>query len=204
VQEELVKLYKNQVHYIWVGGGKLPDDFKSNFEKTQELNPSYNFNIWTEEKILPFLEEFEELFSRSSIFHKLQLSRYLILNKEGGICCDFDIEWKKDFDTVYSLFEDYDLVFTRRNSLYSYSSAEKIYLKDDYVIVAKPGFTKSYIEYCLTRTDSKGDESEPFGVRALTEWCLKQKKVGYFDSTQIYDDPNSSIAYHYNKRTWAK
>lgn len=204
MQEVLVKSFNSLVHYIWVGDGQIPETFKQNYRKTQELNPGYQFQIWTDEKIVPLLGDFEELYRRSSIFHKLQLGRYLVLDQKGGICCDFDIEWKVPFDSIYSIFEECDLIFTRRNSFYSYSTPEKIYLLDDYVIFAKSGLTKKYIEYCLTRTNSKKDESEPFSPYALTEWCMNNQKVKYFDSNQIYDDKNCSLAYHYNERTWAR
>lgn len=199
-----MKSYNNLVHYIWVGNSELPEAFKRNYEKAQKLNPGYEFEIWTDDKILPLLGEFKEMFQTSSIFYKLQLARYLILDIKGGICCDFDIEWKQDFDHIYSLFDDCDLIFTRRNSLYSYSSPIKIYLLDDYVIFAKPGLTKKYIEYCLTRTNLKEDKSEPFSPSALTEWCLNRDEVKCFDSSQIYDHPACSLGYHYNQRTWAK
>lgn len=204
VQEVLVKSFNSLVHYIWVGDRQIPETFKNNYRKAQEFNPGYEFKLWTDNEIIPLLGEFRELYSNSSIFHRLQFGRYLVLDYLGGICCDFDIEWKKPFDFIYSIFEDCDLIFTRRNSLYSYSSPEKIYLLDDYVIFAKPGLTKGYIQYCLKRTAPKKDESEPFSPYALTEWCIDNQRVRYFDSSQIYDDKDCSLAYHYNQRTWVE
>lgn len=199
-----MKSFNSLVHYIWVGDRQIPETFKDNYRKAQEFNPGYEFKLWTDNEIIPLLGEFRELYSNSSIFHRLQFGRYLVLEYLGGICCDFDIEWKKPFDFIYSIFEDCDLIFTRRNSLYSYSSPEKIYLLDDYVIFAKPGLTKGYIQYCLKRTAPKKDESEPFSPYALTEWCIDNQRVRYFDSSQIYDDKDCSLAYHYNQRTWVE
>jgi len=199
-----VKSYNNFVHYIWVGDKDIPERFIKNYNRAKESNTGYNFEIWTEDKLIPILGEFSNLFLSSTVFHKLQLAKYLVLNYKGGICCDFDIEWKANFDSVYSLFDNCNLIFVRRNSYYSYTPPKKIYLLDDYVILARPGLTKKYIEYCLARTNLREDQAEPFSVYALTEWCLNRDDVKFFDSSQIYDDPTCSLAYHYNQRTWVK
>ena len=202
MREELVKSFNKLVHYIWVGTNEVPAHFMFNYEKTKQLNPGYKFQIWTEEDIIPLLGEFEETFHNSSLFHKLQFGRYLVLNHYGGVCCDFDIEWKENFDYVYSLFEEKDLVFTKRNSLYFYNRGKKTTLLDDYVMIGKPGLTKSFLEFCFNRTERKQDETEPISVYALTEWCLGKDNIGFFTHDQIYDNPDCSIAYHENKKTW--
>jgi hypothetical protein len=189
-----VKLNK-LVHYIWVGNGNIPAHFMSNYKKTKQLNPDYKFQIWTEEDIIPLLGEYENTFNNASLFHKLQFGRYLILNHCGGICCDFDIEWKENFNNIYNLFKEKDLVFIKRNSLYFYNKDKKTSLLDDYIILAKPELTKSFLEFCMTRTDLKQDKTEPISVYALTEWCLG-KNIGYIN------DNDSNMFYHENKKTW--
>lgn len=193
----------NIVNYIWVGDGEIPVDFLNNYDKTLHKNPEYKFIIWKESDIIAILNnEFKELFKTSSLFHKLQIGRYSVANLVGGIVCDFDIEWKVDFNTMYEIKEDCDLMFTRRKSLYFFNQGQKTTMLDDYVIIAKPNLTIDFLKFCLARIDRKNDITEPFSVYALTEWCLDKNNVGFFEPNEIYDNEDVSVAYHYNKRTW--
>jgi hypothetical protein len=196
--------FNNKVHYIWAGGDSIPDNFLHRYQETLEKNPEYQFKIWREEDVLPLLGKFEKLYEKASLFHRLQLGRYTVSSVEGGICADFDIDWKVNFDYLYSLYSDVDLVLPKRRSIYFYDRGKKTTMLDDYIIISEPGAVSTFLDFCINRTERKEDVTEPFSVYALTEWCLDREKTGFLTHEQVYDDENASVAYHHNKRTWNK
>lgn len=194
--------FNTLVHYIWVGTAEVPTHFMLNYENTLEMNRGYSFKLWKDRDILPLLDTYTDRYITSSIFHKLQIAKYMVSNTFGGIYSDFDIEWKVPFNVVTDLFGEYELVLPKRKSLYFFNRGQKTTMIDDFVIISKPQITKSYLDFCLVREEQKDDKTEPFSVYALTEWCLGNNNVGFLTPEQIYDDPTCTFAYHYNKRTW--
>jgi hypothetical protein len=190
------------VHYIWVGTAEVPAHFMLNYEHTKNLNKDYLFKIWTESDILPVLGDYTERFMTSSLYHKLQLAKYMISHTFGGVYSDFDIEWKVPFDHITDMFQNVDVVLPKRKSLYFFNKGQKTIMVDDFVIMSSPNIMKSFLDFCLVRTERKDDRAEPFSVYALTEWCLGQSNVGFLTPDQIYDTPDCTLGYHYNKRTW--
>jgi len=195
-------IFNKLVHYIWVGTAEVPTHFMLNYENTVEMNRGYSFKLWKDRDILPLLDTYTDRYITSSIFHKLQIAKYMVSNTFGGIYSDFDIEWKVPFNVVTDLFGEYELVLPKRKSLYFFNRGQKTTMIDDFVIISKPQITKSYLDFCLVREEQKDDKTEPFSVYALTEWCLGNNNIGFLTPEQIYDDPTCTFAYHYNKRTW--
>lgn len=194
--------FNTLVHYIWVGTAEVPTHFMLNYENTLEMNRGYSFKLWKDQDILPLLDTYTDRYITSSIFHKLQIAKYMVSNTFGGIYSDFDIEWKVPFNVVTDLFGEYELVLPKRKSLYFFNRGQKTTMIDDFVIISKPQITKSYLDFCLVREEQKDDKTEPFSVYALTEWCLGNSNIAFLTPEQIYDDPTCTFAYHYNKRTW--
>lgn len=192
----------NFVNYIWVGKDSIPDSFYKNFQSTQDNNPEFQFKIWGDEDIIQNDPEYADLFMKSSIFHKLQIGRYTIMNSHGGIYTDFDIEWKVPFKDIYNSIEgDPDMVFVYRNSLHFYDKGKKTTLVDDFFSIAKPENTKKYLKYCEKRTERR-DPTEPFSVYALTEWLLNIENVKFLTHHQIDTKESSIFGVHANKKTW--
>ena len=195
--------YNNLVHYIWVGENPIPNQFLLNYENTKLHNTTYNFILWRDKDIMENDSDYAELYQSSKLFHKLQIARYTIMHKFGGIYTDFDINWKMSFNEVYAMFDDtVNVVLPKRNSLHFYNRGIKTTLIDDFVIFAKPGIMKNYLLYCNDRTEERDNETEPFSVYALTEWLLTQTNVDFLTHQQIDTDENSLIAVHTNKKTW--
>lgn len=190
------------VHYIWVGTAEIPAHFMRNYQNTKLLNTDYEFKIWNEADILPILGEYREIFPSSSLYHKLQLAKYMISHVHGGVYSDFDIEWKIPFSDISNLFAGAPLVLPKRKSLYFFNKGQKTTMVDDFVILSAPNLLKPFLDFCLTRTERKDDRTEPFSVYALTEWCLLQENIQFLTPDQIYDAPECTLGYHYNKRTW--
>lgn len=200
-----MKPINNFVHYVWVGTDPIPATYMDNFNRAKSINPSYNFKIWHDADIVANAKEYEELYNTSSVFHKLQIARYTIMNSFGGLYTDFDIYWKINFDVVYGLFDSVDLVFPKRNSLYFYNRGQKTSLIDDFVIMAHPNITKEFLTYCkLTegQRDSKSPKQEPFSVYALTEWLFTKESKTFISHKLIDSNKDSILAVHANKGSW--
>ena len=58
-----MKKINNLVHYIWVGNKKVPENLWIILNRTKQMNPDYEFKIWTD---LDF--ESNEFYSESSLF----------------------------------------------------------------------------------------------------------------------------------------
>jgi len=195
--------YNNLVHYIWVGENPIPEQFLLNYQNTILHNPTYNFMLWRDKDIIANDSEYAELYQSSTIFHKLQIARYTIMHKFGGVYTDFDINWKISFDQVYEMFDDtVNVVLPKRNSLHFYNRGMKTTLIDDFVMFTKPSIMKQYLLYCNQRTERKDTETEPFSVYALTEWLLTQTNVEFLTHQQIGPHEDSTVAVHTNKKTW--
>jgi len=200
------------VHFIWVGNQKISQPFLSNLENFKSLNGDEEILEWDEEHLLPLIKSYgrEDLYLSSSIFHKLQIARYTILDYYGGIYTDYDVEWKVPIKEGLGSRIEKDLCLIKRRSLYFYKREESVLrmdLLDDYVIFAKPGITNGFIDYSLNRaidkTRIKECQTEPFSVYSLTEWVHDSKlNFGFFDHTEIYDGGECKIALHANKKTW--
>lgn len=195
-------VFNKLVHYIWVGTAEIPTHFMLNYQTTLKMNNEYTFKIWKENDIIPILDEYKNLFTTSSLYHKLQLAKYMISHIYGGIYSDFDIEWKESFDIISTTFTECNLVLPKRKSLYFFNHGQKTTMIDDFVIMSTPGIMKSFLDFCINRTERKDDRTEPFSVYALTEWCLGQTNIQFLTPEQIYDHPDCTFGYHYNNRTW--
>ena len=196
--------FNRYVHYIWVGPNAIPDNFLLNFNCTKEINSNYEFILWQDDDIIKNDSEYAILYQNSNLFHKLQIARYTILDKFGGIYSDFDIKWKKSFDEIYQLFDTADMIFPKRNSLHFYNRGLKTDLIDDFTIFTKSNLTKQFLIYCKNRTEKRDYETEPFSVYALTEWLLTQTNIKFLSHLQIDNNENCYLGIHDNKKTWRK
>ena len=198
-----MNLPNNLVNYIWVGSSPIPDKFYSNFEKAQQMNPEFVFKLWRDTDIVQNTEKYREIYNSLSIFHKLQIGKYTIMNSHGGIYSDFDIDWKVPFSIVYDSIEgDPDMVFMYRDSLHFYNMGMKTTLVDDFFSITKPGNTHKYLTYCEQRTERRDNITEPYSVYALTEWLLNVDNVKFLTHKQIDVSAESLFGIHDNKRTW--
>lgn len=134
----------------------------------------------------------------------------MISHTFGGIYSDLDIEWKVPFDTICEDIPDCSLVLPKRRGLYFHNRikedgqvlSQKTTMIDDFVVMSKPGVTKEFLDFCVARTERKDHSSEPFSVYALTEWCLNKTDIHFLTPEQIYDEPECTYGYHYNKQTY--
>jgi len=200
------------VHYIWIGGSEIPNNYLVNYQKCVQLNPYFNFKIWRNEECLQLVEEYGliEIFTPLSFICKYNLIKYLILHKFGGIYTDFDILWKQPFSLIIKDYEFHntDIILT---------TVPPMNYLDDPFIISKSNIFGGCISYCKNKDKSKwqydGDlyiktgkleihKAEPFGPFSLSEWidlykinfkCFPQKS--FLDNNGLYGD-------HQQVNTW--
>ncbi len=210
------------IHFIWVGSGEIPQPFLSNFEEFKKMNPNDEILEWRDENLLPLLDRYGriDLYKSSSIFHKLQLARYTVLDQYGGFYTDYDVYWKKPILECLGERINSDISVIQRKSVYFYRPPQswpklrsqereviKTTLLDDFVIFAKPEITNNFLKFSIERakdlTMLKDNLTEPFSVYSLTEWILSlNRDVQYFLPSEIYNDESCTLGYHDNMKTW--
>ena len=210
------------IHFIWVGSGEIPQPFLSNLEEFKQTNPHEEILEWRDENLLPLLEKYgrRDLYNISSIFHKLQLARYTVLDEYGGLYTDYDVYWKKPILECIGDRINSDFSVIQRKSVYFYKAPQswpklrsqenqvvKTILLDDFVLFAKPWITNNFLNFSIGRaldpTRLKDNQTEPFSVYSLTEWVLSLNlNVQYFLPSEIYNDESCTLGYHDNKKSW--
>lgn len=90
-----------KIHYIWVGGKELPDEFKKNIDTWRKFNPDYEIVRWDESNY-DFRKDWytKNAYEMEEWGFVVNLSRLDIIYEEGGIYLDTDVEVKKNFDTL--------------------------------------------------------------------------------------------------------
>jgi hypothetical protein len=210
------------VHYIWIGGNKVPDDYFNNLNQCVSLNPTHNFIVWDDTKGLELLYQYnltEYWNNLPTLISKCCMLRYLILDTHGGIYTDFDILWHKPFDDILSRFyTGADLLLTYNNFSSMIVDNKQVHVLDDPFIFSKPGVLLPCIEYCQTRTELINDgelymntgelkthKLEPVGPFGLTEWLYKFKiKFDCFPQVGYIDQFRGKFGYHDQKTNWNK
>ena len=92
------------IHQQWKSK-EIPEKWLYATNKCKELNPTYNYTLWTDDAILRFLETYYPWFvpTFKSYPYKIQRIdsvRYFILYHYGGVYIDMDIECRKSFDYI--------------------------------------------------------------------------------------------------------
>ncbi len=92
------------IHQTWKSD-KIPDQFKLINNKLLELHPDYEYKLWTDndnykfiKNEYPFLLELYESYPKN--IQKVDLVRYCILHKYGGIFLDLDFLIIRNFDSL--------------------------------------------------------------------------------------------------------
>ena len=108
------------IHQIWLQGEfNLTDENKNKIEQTKKLNSDWNYILWDEIKILELIKNDKELVNKYYKFiflhQKVDFSKFIILNKYGGIYLDMDCEVIKNFDSLINKYSDYDMIISQIN-----------------------------------------------------------------------------------------
>lgn len=106
------------INYCWFGKKSLPETAKQNIRSWKKYNPEYDVVEWNESNFDIKQYHFIELAYNFGLFaFASDLARLVIIEQNGGIYCDIDVEAFRCFDTllVNSAFfglEDIDSINT--------------------------------------------------------------------------------------------
>ena len=92
-------LIPKKFHWIWIGGTRLPEEFKGWIEGWLRLHPGWDGHIWTEAD-LPKLVNHEFFEIASSPAQKADIVRYEIVFEHGGVYVDTDLECLRNLEPI--------------------------------------------------------------------------------------------------------
>lgn len=95
------------IHQIWLNETQPPQHFQDLAETWKQLNPHWEYLLWSEKLVLKLLmEEYINLLplflNGSNYAEKSDVARYAILHKFGGVYTDIDTECLASFDFLIS------------------------------------------------------------------------------------------------------
>jgi hypothetical protein len=209
------------VHYIWIGANSIPQEYINNLAKCKQLNPQYEFKIWGNDESLQLLKDnnYIEYWSKLTFICKYNMIKYLILDKFGGIYTDFDIEWNKSFQEIFTTVnQSHNILLSINNYSTINIKNQTKHLLDDPFIYSKPGIFNLCLNYCMNRTELVQDgntyletgelkphKSEPIGPFGLTEWIYYTNiDVDCFTQSGNLDQLIGRFGFHRQKGDWNK
>lgn len=103
-----------KIHYIWLGGKPLPDEFKENIQSWRKYNPDYEIIRWDESNYDFSKSDYvREAYESKEWGFASNYMRLDIVFNHGGIYLDTDVKALKSFDV---LLND-DVFFNMGNSV---------------------------------------------------------------------------------------
>lgn len=103
IKSEECALIPKKIHYFWIGGNLLPDEYRRNIEGWRKLNPEYEIYCWNEENYdfnsMPYMKE-AYLSGDVNLMYATDYARMDILYRYGGIYLDTDVELLKPLDEL--------------------------------------------------------------------------------------------------------
>lgn len=95
------EIIPRKIHYIWIGGKALPDEFKKNIESWKKNNPSYEIIQWDESNYdFRKTDYMRWTYDKHDFGFTTNYARLDILNQNGGIYLDTDVEAVSSFDVL--------------------------------------------------------------------------------------------------------
>jgi len=96
------------IHQIWVGGGKIPEEYKKYMRTWKDKHPGWEYKLWTDDDIEGF-----EWINRKHFDNaanpgmKSDIWRYEIVYRYGGVYIDCDMECIRPLDPLHERLEFY-------------------------------------------------------------------------------------------------
>ena len=89
-----------KIHYIWLGGNPLPEEYKKYIEGWQKYCPDYEIKRWDETNLdIDLFNYCRQAYDNKKWAFASDVFRYYVLYKEGGIYLDTDVELLKPLDS---------------------------------------------------------------------------------------------------------
>ncbi len=90
-----------KLHYFWLGGSELPDDYKKNIETWRKFCPDYEIIRWDESNYDFSKHRYtREAMEKGQYMYATDLARKDVLNTYGGIYFDTDVELLRPIDDL--------------------------------------------------------------------------------------------------------
>jgi hypothetical protein len=171
------------INHIWLQGG-IPENYIDNYQKWNNLHPSWEHNIW-DEKSLTFMCSKEQLTTYkklTTLINRVNFLKYILIYNVGGVYADLDsypiktidifLEQHliKDIDiecilsTTYPFntitpnkkFKEYQIIIPARKTTSFYSNKKSILLDNPFLISEEKNlFWIKLIEFCQNRKELK-------------------------------------------------
>jgi len=106
------------IHQIWYQGyDKLPEKYHHMQQSWRELHPHWTYYLWDREKIEQLIvESYPDVYNTYTklpqMIQKIDLAKYVILHKYGGVYVDMDMKSLKCLDYLFIQYPDKDLFVT--------------------------------------------------------------------------------------------
>ena len=91
------------IHYFWIGGNDIPDEYQRNIAGWKELNPEYEIRCWNENNYdFDSIRYMKEAYRAGGkyLMYATDYARLDVLYKYGGIYLDTDVELFKPLDEL--------------------------------------------------------------------------------------------------------
>ena len=103
------------IHQIWINNRKIPKKIQEYQQTWKELNPSWEYKLWTKEEVKNYTfinKNLEYLFSLPvTLSQKIQVLKYDILYQYGGVIAAPDCICLKPFDVFAHCFDFFAGIF---------------------------------------------------------------------------------------------
>lgn len=91
-----------KLHWIWVGGAPMPQEYASYIERAQALHPDWSCRIWRDEDLEGFVT-LDRIHEAATLAGKADIARYEVLAREGGVYLDCDMELLRPLDPLLEI-----------------------------------------------------------------------------------------------------
>ena len=223
MQRSEVALIPKIIHQIWIGPNPVPEKVKWMMKTWKEMNPGWEYRLWTNEDLKDFGLENQLAFDALSNWGaKSDLWRCEILDRMGGVYVDIDFECLKPLDDLHHQYEFYcgildgseianGLMASRphhpimRACIERWKTIPFFPTKDPELIIALTGpvfFTNIVAEH-LVRFEDRSivfPQAYFFALPRDLRFDFWKEKVGQPDIAKYLTD--ESYAVHYWASTW--
>lgn len=111
------------IHQIWIQGNELlPEDLKKNKDTIKNMHADWTYILWDEIMILELLKNTDlnllnKYYKFDYLHQKVDFAKLIILYLYGGICIDMDAYTKKNLDSLFNKYSNYDFVLSNLKDL---------------------------------------------------------------------------------------
>lgn len=202
------------IHYIWLGGNSLPPIAEKCIESWKKFCPDYEIKRWDESNLNIDITNYSRTaYDMRKFAFASDVLRFDILNREGGIYLDIDVEIIKNLDKfleneLFCGFESEDYVNPGiilgakpghriiKETLESYKTREFIYDPSNQVTVCNI-LTEELVK-CGMDPHNSYQEHNDFTVYPMEYFCPKSLVDGKIRLTE------NSHGIHHFAATWVK